>query len=304
MDTSPEKMTTEEDITREEEYTEEEEYSEEEENTSERQFRPPYFIVTLILVLLFALNEVVLANRSYKQSKESYRDLEQYVSENTQETESGEADPAEEQTVAPISGEEYKIDLYRKLQDIGADFEALRKINSDVVGWVCVQGTKINYPVVQTDDNSYYLRHLFTGEYNVSGCVFLDCNSSSSFSSRRSILYGHRMDDGTMFTAIQNYKKQSYYDSHPYGLIYTPGGNYVIEFFAGYVASESDDAWDMSFYSDAAFGEWIEEQISRSDFDAGFVPGTGDKIITLSTCSHAFQNARYVLHGVLKNKAG
>ena len=82
------------------------------------------------------------------------------------------------------------------------DFAALREINPDIVAWIYIEGTKVNYPIVQGEDNSYYLKHLFSGEWNGSGCIFLDFRNDASFADRHSIIYGHHMKNGTMFTDL------------------------------------------------------------------------------------------------------
>lgn len=181
------------------------------------------------------------------------------------------------------------------------DFYALRAINPDVVGWLVIDGTNINYPLVQGNDNQYYLRHLFTGEYNASGCIFLDSRNTRDFADRHSILYGHHMDNGTMFNGLMNYKEQDFYDAHPTALLLTPAGNYEIEFFSGYVANVRANAWQVEFGSEKGFGEWLQDVKANSIFQSEVVPSSADKVLTLSTCSYEFENARFVLHGVLNN---
>ncbi len=258
-------------------------------------------IVIFAGVFVFSGYKIVTAMTSYNESKESYSDLEQYVAVDIKiPDEPVEPEPGQQQE--PEKKE--RVSPYKYLQEIGADFDKLGEINPDVVSWITISGTKLNYPVVQGEDNEYYLRHLFQGGYNTGGCVFLDIRNKPDFTSRHSILYGHRMDDGSMFTCIQNYKKQSYYDSHPYGLLLTPDGNYVVEFFAGYVTSVNGDAWKANFSSDESFEEWIAAQIEKSDFTASFTPTSSDRVLTLSTCSKTFNNARYVLHGVIRDREG
>ena len=280
----------------------EERYSEE--SSGERNpFHPPYLIMLIIMVGLFSLTQLITKQQSFEHGKTAYSDLEQYVDVYVPGQRPASEDEPDQQTetISMDDPEEVKADLYRQLQNIGADFAALGAINDEVVGWIQIPSTKVNYPVAQGDDNSYYLRHMFNKEYNAGGGIFLDYRNSSTFASKHSIMYGHQMGNGTMFTAIQNYKSQSYYDTHTYGLLYTPSGNYVVEFFSGYVTANSGDAWDIRFTSDEDFDSWIASQLEKSDFSAGFTPSTSDRILTLSTCSSAFENAKYVLHGVIRN---
>ena len=127
-------------------------------------------------------------------------------------------------------------------------FAALKSINSECVAWIRIDGTEIDYPVVQGNDNSFYLKHLFGGEWNGAGCIFLDLRVEPDLSDRHSVLYGHHMKNGTMFSDITNYKDQTYYESHATGMILTPTENYRIEFFAGYVTGANDEtAWKVTF---------------------------------------------------------
>lgn len=254
-------------------------------------------ISVLLLLAAFGIStyKIVSAVREYRKSSDAYTDLRDYVipvNENNlpDNTESGSLEGSEEDSLG----------WYSRVSKVGADFEALAKINNDVVAWISIPSTRLSYPVTQTDDNSYYLNHLFTGESNICGCAFLDYRNDESFYSRNSIVYGHRMDDGSMFTCIQNYKKQSYYDEHPTATLYTPEGTFTIEFFSGYLTEAYGDPWRMSFASDEAYLEWHDALVERSDFTSDVSFSENDRVITLSTCSRSFSNARYVLHGVIR----
>ena len=152
---------------------------------------------------------------------------------------------------------------------------------------------------MQGTDNSYYLKHLYTGEYNGAGSIFLDSRNSSDFSDRHIVVYGHHMQNGSMFSSLTGYKKQDYYEAHPILYLITPEKNYEIEVFAGYVASVKDDAWQITFDSEERFQAWIGRAIEKSTFSSAIMPAATDRIITLSTCSYEFDNARYVLLGIL-----
>ena len=179
------------------------------------------------------------------------------------------------------------------------DFAALREINPDIVAWIYIEGTEINYPVVQGEDNDYYLKHLFNGEWNGSGCIFLDSRNDASFADRHSIIYGHHRKNGTMFTGLDKYKKQEFFDDHPVALLITPEKSDKVEFFAGYVAAPQDDAWEIGF-TEAEFEVWLQNAADRSCFTSEIAPIASDRILTLSTCSYEFDDARFVLAGVLR----
>ena len=184
--------------------------------------------------------------------------------------------------------------------EIPIDFAQLQAQNPDIYAWIQIDGTEINYPVVQGTDNQYYLKHLFEGKWNSSGCIFLDSRVAEDLSDRHSIIYGHHMKNGSMFSGLTKYKEQQYYEAHPSGYLLMPDENYTIEFFAGYVASANADAWNLDFESDEEYMAWIDRAIEQSCFESPVRPVADSRIVTLSTCSYEFKNARFILLGIIK----
>ena len=169
-----------------------------------------------------------------------------------------------------------------------------------MVGWIYCEDTAINYPIAQAEDNDYYLHHLFDGAYNSTGCIFLDCRNSSEFTNPHSIIYGHHLRSGNMFAGLMAYKDQAYYEAHPQFLLMTPSQNYMVDVFAGYVANVADEAWKVDFETEDEYALWLKESIEKSCIQSEVVPTAADRILTLSTCSYEFDNARFVLLGVLR----
>lgn len=222
-----------------------------------------------------------------RQGNEIYTGLEDYIilPEDLPERVPNEDEPLNAQEASPNWPE--------------IDFAALRQINPDIVGWLYCEDTPINYPVVQGDDNSYYLKHLFDGTYNANGCLFLDCRVASDFSDTHSIIYGHHMQNGSMLSSIDGYKNQDYYEMHPSLMLLTPNQNYMVELFAGYVANVKDNAWEVGTRDELTWESWMAAAIDRSTFTSDVSPAGNEKILTLSTCSYEFSNARFVVLGVL-----
>ena len=179
------------------------------------------------------------------------------------------------------------------------NFKALQTVNPDVIAWIYCPDTAINYPVVQGGDNAYYLNHLADGTENRNGCPFLDVQNLPDFSDANSIVYGHHMQNGTMFAGISWYEDQSYYDEHPVMYLLTPAANYRIELFSGYTTEMDSSAYMQTFGSIREHTDWLKEVSGRSDFRANLEISALDRTITLSTCAYRFENARYVLHGKL-----
>ena len=178
---------------------------------------------------------------------------------------------------------------------IEVDFSALLARNSDVVGWIYSPDTVINYPVVQGSDNDYYLHRLIDGSWNPSGSIFVDTRNALCFDGRSAILYGHHMNDGSMFASIVNYKTQSYYDAHPNLYLNTPSGNYRLAVFSGFVTYADSSVYTFDFSSDAEFLDYVGKMKGFSDFSSDVTVSAADRIAVLSTCTYEYDDARYVI---------
>ena len=183
------------------------------------------------------------------------------------------------------------------------DFEALRETSPDIIGWLALPDTAINYPVTQADDNEYYLHHLYDGTYNKTGCLFADYENQENFSDRNTIIYGHNMRDGSMFATLNEYDEQSYYDGHPQMYLVTPDGGYVVEIFTAFVAKPSESGsdtspWRLSFKDDGAYTTWLSEMAGRSVIETDVTVTSSDKVLTLSTCTPGGAS-RFIVMGKL-----
>lgn len=266
-------------------------------------------ILLLLLSLVFlsmagySVCQLLMEYQEYKEGEEVYDSLSQYIqlaeplSPATEQTaSSGTVLDTVESTkeTQPTEPQETDSEIWPVV-----DFEALQDINPDVVAWIYQEGTVINYPVVQGSDNSEYMYQLVDGTSNSAGSIFVDYRNPPDFTGRNTILYGHHMKDKSMFASITNYKDQSFYDEHPTCLILMPEGNCTLEFFAGFVANLNSDAWKLEFASDEEYGAWLERAVKNSDFQSHVTPTPQDRVVTLSTCSYEYDDARYVLMGIL-----
>lgn len=240
-------------------------------------------IAVCAVVFVFSLSKIIEGLSEYRQGTNTYNELREFAGVMKPTPPPSETDPADDPE-----------------EELVLDFDALLEINSQCVGWIYSEGTIISYPIAQASDNSYYLKHMFNGESNSAGCIFLDYRNAPDFSDFNSVIFGHNLKNGTMFRSLTGYKEQSYYDEHPVLQLLTPEKNYDICLFGGYIAKVTDDAWQLSFEDDAARAAWLQEILDRSTFQSDVVPEVTDHIVTLSTCSYEFTNARYVVFGVLR----
>lgn len=161
------------------------------------------------------------------------------------------------------------------------DWESLKAESPEIIGWIYIPDCNINFPVVQGSDNSYYLTHTTKGEYNNQGAIFLDKAADSSFTNDNSIIYGHSVEGGGMFTDIKNYSDQDFFNNHTSFYLLTPNGNYECQVLT-YAKSN-----DTSVYYTTSFGDYREDVINQMVSEALYannIDVTDRKFVTISTC--------------------
>lgn len=186
---------------------------------------------------------------------------------------------------------------YKPAEPEPLSFWELQKLNPEVVGWLSVYGTHIDYPLCQSDDINKYLNRNAKGEYALSGALFLDPKCKSDFSDFSTVVYGHHMERNVMFGQLTDFSDKAFFDEHRYGQLYADGRNWGLEF----VCYMDADAYDRSVYrtgvkmgsDDAA--DYMAHLLKQSKHSRKVKVGTKDRIVLLSTCSTAMTNARSIL---------
>ncbi len=264
-------------------------------------------IIVLAIVIIAAGIVIFVTLREYSEGEKIYLKFQEYVFL-----------PEETPAVPPSSGEtagipetpapqeENRVDDPVDVStpvDTGppvVDFAGLQAVNSDVLGWIYSAGTPINYPVVQGDTNEEYLYRMVDGTVNKCGSIFLDCGNDKEFQDANSIIHGHNMNNGSMFSELKKYAKQEYYDQHSRIWLVTPSQTYSIEIFAAFVTEADSEVWRQNFPSEEEFTTWKSNMARKSFFTSKVFPAVGEKVVTLSTCSYEFDNAHFVVIGVLR----
>lgn len=181
------------------------------------------------------------------------------------------------------------------------NFDELLAINPDTIGWIrfSPEPSIISYPIVQGEDNDEYLHKTFSANENTLGAIFLNAGNQPDFSDRNSIIYGHRMKDGSMFRHLQDYEERAFWESNPYFYIYTPDGREITYhiYSAGQV-EDTSDTYLTSFASDEEYQAFLDMTKEVSLYDTGVELTTEDTIVTLSTCTSASDEHRFVVRGV------
>ncbi len=185
-----------------------------------------------------------------------------------------------------------------KYKPTAADTEILRELSDDVVAWLTVDDTNIDYPVMQGKDNSEYLNRNPYGNYSLSGSIFMDSRCSKRFKGEYSLLYGHHMDYGSMFGALDRFIEKSYFDSHRTGTLITIDGvEYSIKFYACTKALATDkEIFDPLNTNTKKINKNLE---NKAEIFVKPKLDKSDKIIALSTCQSAETIERMVVIGVM-----
>lgn len=188
-------------------------------------------------------------------------------------------------------------ELDKAKEDDSINFDLLKEMNDETVGWIQVPGTNIDYPFVQTKDNSYYLNHSFDKKINSAGWIFMDYRNNH-LQDDNTILYAHGRVDKTMFGSLQNVLNDDWYqdlDNHIIK-ISTPDENSLWQIFSTYHILTTDDYLKTNL-SDEEFDSFINLIIKRSSHSFGIIPEKKDQILTLSTCYNSKE--KMVVHAKL-----
>ncbi len=208
-------------------------------------------------------------------------------------------------TLAKIEAGEPVIEMEEKsahaeeLQKIRAQLQALAVKNDDTFGWISVEGTNINYPIVQGEDNDYYLDHAFTGDYLPIGSVYADyrCNTSMN-RNYNTVFYAHNITSGAMFHDVTKFFEDEYVDNVKI-VIYTLDGKFIYEPFAIYESRYDNNYFKTGFTSSKDFLEFTEKIKGDATKVKDIEFTTSDRLITLSTCTNGASTQRYALHARL-----
>lgn len=248
--------------------------------------RRTFFVVLMSLVGLCSLAYLIFYGIEYAHNEAKFDELSTLVNE-----EAG----AKEYSVTLVSDDKTMPPILKK-------YESVYQKNQKIVGWLTIEDTDIDYPVMQTVNNDYYLDHNFNQEYDKNGSIFMDKDCTPAFPNDNMIIYGHHMKSGRMFGNLNRYAKESYYKEHPiihFDTIYEEGTYKVMYVFRSRIYSEDEIVFKYYKFIDATsedeFRSNMEEMEKLSLYDTGVTARYGDKLITLSTCDSSENNGRFVV---------
>lgn len=267
-------------------------------------------ILSAVLAVVFLVSTAVLIQRQWQ-----LRQAEQVYESALQQTEATvppQTEPAPTETPTEAPTEEtlpepvfvwvpaaVEDDPY--MEDLAAtNLDGLRETNEAVVGWIQIPDTLIDYPIVQAEDNEFYLKHAWDGSKNYCGSIFLEAKNDPLMTEFNTIIYGHKLDGGGMFAGLHKFDDSDYVQAHPYVYLVTEEGVLRYEVFSTYNAPVDSRTYGLSFRQEETRTAFIQTALENSEIDMGITPATTDRILTLSTCTGTGYSARRVVHARLQ----
>ena len=257
-----------------------------------RDYASLILLLTSLAVFAFAAWKLFGIYAEYHQGAETYEELQDYIHEPKEKDDSSTSGDTASEDETEGDGSGY----------LQVDFAGLKKVNPDVIAWIQISALDISYPVVQGEDNYYYLHHMFEGQENKNGSVFVDYHNQPDFTDSNTIVYGHNMKNGSMFGTLDRYQNQSLYQQHPYFYIYVPEAVLEYQIISCYAGRNGSIGYTYSFPKPEDFQKFVDTVLSYSGYDTGVTVTDSDYIVTLSTCVNTDRNYRYLVHGKLVQK--
>lgn len=182
--------------------------------------------------------------------------------------------------------------------------QALLNINSQGIGYIYIPSIDCRLPMIQGDDNDYYLTHTFNKEYSANGCLFEDYRINGGLSSSQIIIYGHNMRNGAMFGKLKNYQDYSFWNNSGNDVLYIYTGNVIKEYkiFSCYISEAISDTYTFNFPTLESMRDYAVNMKAKSMYDTGVDVSTATQVITLSTCTNDGEQ-RFIVHGMYVGEA-
>lgn len=252
-------------------------------------------LIISIIVLVLSLLKIFIWNKDNSDVDKLQKDI---ADKNVKEVK---ADKDKTDNVNPPENKSDDYWDYIKMDMLSVDFNELKKKNPDTVGWIKVNGTNINYPVVQTKDNDYYLNHAYDKSKNSAGWIYADYRNNMTNFDKNTIIYGHGRLNNTMFGSLKTILNSKWYNNKNNYIIKfsTPTENTLWQVFSVYSIKAESYYITTKFSSDKEYNEFLQTLKNRSKKDFSATVNTKDKIITLSTCKDVAGTERVVMHAKL-----
>ena len=256
-------------------------------------------LICLIAVFILSVSMLILDYAQGAEEENAFKELAEMVKSGPAPSLPPKSAPSEAPPSVPDPGE----------PGVLAAYQTLYRQNPDMAGWIKIDGTPVDYPVMYTPDNGdFYLDHGFDKEKTRSGVPFIDARCAVNPLGSNTLVYGHHMKNGTMFAALESYRDKDYCAKHPairFDTLYTKQEYEIVAAFESQVYEKNDHAfkyYDFANINGAeVFNDYIANVKALSSYKTGATASYGDTLLTLVTCAHYTENGRFVV--VAKRKS-
>ncbi|MGI5984517.1 MAG: class B sortase [Clostridiales bacterium] len=242
--------------------------------------------VILSIVLVYSAARIVMTEIEYKKAEDIYEKSQNEYFHFLDKT-------------APLWQEADNLSSEEYFPDVYVDFKALRTANPEIAGWIWIPDSSVNFPLLRAEDNRKYLSLSYDMQHTDSGSIFIDYRNSPDFSDDNTVIYGHNMNNGSMFGSLKKYSDAEYMDEHRNLYIFTGERIFKYRVFSAYKTESGSRSYTLSFPDNTCFFDYIDYAVTHSGYRMDFAPESKTPLLTLSTCTSGGQSKRFVVHAEL-----
>jgi len=237
-----------------------------------------FIIVVLVGIIIFSAWNIIKIQMDYKEGNDIYENARKEFMTEVEEV---------------SAGEEKEIPLDKRI-----NFSKLKEANEDIIGWINIPGTTVDYPLlINVRSNDDYIYTTYDRKYSAFGSIFVDYRNNRGFIDENTVIYGHNMQNGAMFGHLMKFGKADFVDSNRYVYILTENGVEVYEIYSAYRTLANSSSYDFRFDTESGYQNFINMTVRNSVINNDVEVGLSDKIITMSTCTDTERTLnRFVVH--------
>ena len=265
-------------------------------------------LVIFLLIFLFALYQLISIYREYKKGQNDYDNIREEAQQMLEEARKSEGkkgangsnvtgDARPDETTAEETDEDGNVIKPLPNKERNRDwFKQMEFAYQGIVGWITIPDTVIDYPIMYSGDNEYYLTHTSVGTINSSGAIFLEATNNKDLNDYHTIVYGHNMKNGSMFAALRRYEYDpDFWKNHRYITVETPEGTLTYEIFSVQLTDAYSEVYTVGFWPGEVYAGFVQRLKNASMYDTGVSVSDQDYVLTLSTCTNN-ADGRTVVH--------
>lgn len=250
-----------------------------------------FLMIVALSVFLYSGYTLYGYYNEYKKSADEYDNLEDnFVIQNAEPEDYDRLEVQTDESETPETEEMMTVEENGEMKTVPVmvnpvDFTELKNVNEDVIGWLKIRALDISYPLVQGEDNDFYLHRTFEKKDNFAGCIFMNSENEPDFTDMNTIIYGHNMKDGSMFGKLKKFGEDEIWKKSEYFWIFTPDLIYQYHIFSVRTVNKTGPTY-QTFFTDEEFHSMLNDAFAQSIVDnSDITVDTDDRIVTLSTCT-------------------